>query len=418
MSVEDPTLNARRLGAYLRCPESEIDSALSKQLLAERPAKRLGEFLLEQASVSRTDLLASIRAQRVDRLSMCPLFHGVSNEHLVRLVDRFEEVSVRAGETFIRQDAEEKYLYILASGRLEVYLTDEDGRETVLTTVMPGEPIGEMGYFAEGVRSASVRAAEHAELLRTEYSDLTEGFESSPQLAHAFMDVVSDRLRRTNEMFVDNQQRLHAAQRSLKHLNDFLDLSEAAELGAGIEGLIDRLVKTASSITDADRASLFLIDAVTGDLWSKVAQGAEVKEIRVPAGAGVVGWVAKHREMLNIPDAYQDERFNREVDKQTGYRTKTILCAPIWSLQNDVLGVVQVINKGSGAFNEEDEALLRAFAHQAAVAVENFNLYRKMMANHKRMAIMLDISNSISHTLDLNSLDPKYRHEDDGGSAV
>ena len=147
-----------------------------------------------------------------------------------------------------------------------------------------------------------------------------------------------------------------------------------------------------------------MIDTASGDLWSKVAQGAEVKEIRVPAGAGIVGWVAKHYEVLNIPDAYDDWRFNRGVDQKTGYRTRTILCAPMWSLRNEILGVVQVINKHVGIFNEDDEALLRAFAHQAAVAVENFNLYRKMMVNHRKMAIMLDISASINHTLDLSTL--------------
>jgi len=135
-----------------------------------------------------------------------------------------------------------------------------------------------------------------------------------------------------------------------------------------------------------------------------VAEGAEVKEIRVPAGAGLVGWVAQHNKFLNIADAYEDERFNRAVDVKTGYRTRSILCAPMWSLKNKILGVVQVINKRVGVFNTDDEALLRAFAHQATVAVENFNLYRKMMTNHKKMAILLDIAGSLGHTLDLETL--------------
>jgi adenylate cyclase len=164
------------------------------------------------------------------------------------------------------------------------------------------------------------------------------------------------------------------------------------------------LVHTASSITDADRATLFLIDPASGDLWSKVAEGAEVKEIRVPAGAGLVGWVAQHKKFLNIADAYEDERFNRAVDVKTGYRTRSILCAPMWSLKNKILGVVQVINKRVGVFNTDDEGLLRAFAHQVNVAVENFNLYRKIMANHKKMAIMLDIAGSLGHALDLETL--------------
>ena len=84
----------------------------------------------------------------------------------------------------------------------------------------------------------------------------------------------------------------------------------------GIEGLIDRLVRTASKLMKADRASLFLIDPLTGDLWSKVAEGEETREIRVPCRVGVIGWVAEHGQVLNISDAYQDDRFNRDVDRR------------------------------------------------------------------------------------------------------
>ncbi len=395
---------ARRLGSYLGCPKKAIESALARQGMHGGAGKRLGQLLLETRDISAGELQSGVRAQRLDRLRACPLFANLSDEELAKIVNGFEEISLLPGEQFVTQDAPEPYLYVLASGHLEVFRSNEEGESLSLSTLYPGEPIGEMGYFSNNIRSASVRALESCQLLRANYQALSECFEAAPEVARAFMDVVSSRLRRTNQLYQDNQYRLKHAERSLQHLNDFLDLSEAAELGAGIEGLIERLVKTASNITDAERATLFLIDARSGELWSKVAEGAEIKEIRVPAGAGIVGWVAEHKRMLNIPDAYQDERFNRAVDKHTGYRTRTILCAPMWSLRNEILGVVQVINKRSGIFNDDDEALLRAFAHQAAVAVENFNLYRKMMANHRKMAIMLDISVSLGHTLDLGSL--------------
>ena len=395
---------ARRLGTYIDCPPDAIETALGNHDSGAPGDGRLGDVLVAAELISRDDLLKSIRAQRVDRLRDCKLFANLDASLLEVLAEGFEEITVDIGQQFIHQDTPESYLYVLASGLVEVYRNDSADEETHIATIESGEPIGEMGYFAGGTRSASARALETSELLRTTYDRLTECFEHTPALALAFMDIVSERLRRSNKLYQENQYRLRTAERSLKHLNDFLDLSEAAELGAGIEGLIDRLVHTASSITDADRATLFLIDPANGDLWSKVAEGAEVKEIRVPPGAGIVGWVASNRKILNIPEAYDDDRFNSEVDRKTGYRTRTILCAPMWSLKNDILGVVQVINKRVGVFNEDDEALLRAFAHQAAVAVENFNLYRRMMVNHKKMAIMLDIAGSIGETLDLGTL--------------
>lgn len=403
MAVQHPTSTAPRLGAYLDCSPQALETALGRQVEPDA-AKRLGEVLLDAREISRDNLLSSIHAQRVDRLRACVLFEKLQDEDLALLADGFEEISFTAGEQFITQDESDPYIYVLASGALEVFRTNEEDEDLRFTTIVPGEPVGEMGYFSGGLRSASVRTLEDSELLRAHYDQLTRSFELSSNVANAFVNLITGRLRRTNELFQQNKYRLQTAERSLKHLNEFLDLSEAAALGAGIEGLMDRLVRTASNITDADRASMFLIDAATGELWSKVAEGADVKEIRVAAGAGIIGWVAEHKQILNITEAYDDDRFNPAVDKTTGYRTRTILCAPMWSLQNHILGVVQVINKRTGVFNEEDEALLRAFAHQAAVAVENFNLYRKMMLNHKKMAIMLDIATSISQTLDLSAL--------------
>ena len=163
---------------------------------------------------------------------------------------------------------------------------------------------------------------------------------------------------------------------------------------------------------NADRASLFLVDAASGELWSKVAEGEESREIRIPLGEGIAGWVAKHDQLVNIKDAYSDSRFNPEVDKRTGYLTKSILCGPIKNLAGEVIGVIQVINKESKAaldkedegFNQSDEALFRAFTYQTTIAVENFRLYKKILSNHAKMAILLDVATSLSQTLDLDTL--------------
>ena len=188
------------------------------------------------------------------------------------------------------------------------------------------------------------------------------------------------------------------------HLHQFLDLSETHALGAGIEGLIESLVHAASPLMKADRASLFLIDSRTGELWSKVAEGHDIREIRLRPGSGLVGWVAQHEELVNIDDAYADPRFNQEVDRRTGYRTRSILCGPIINLQTEVIGVVQVINKHNGVFSSDDEGLFRIFAHQAAVAVDNYFLYSKVLVSHEQMAIMLDISKSLNETLELKTM--------------
>lgn len=129
---------------------------------------------------------------------------------------------------------------------------------------------------------------------------------------------------------------------------------------------------------DADRATLFLHDPDEDELCSKVATGKEISEIRVKADQGIAGLVWQTGKLVNIPDAYADDRFNPKVDKQSGYKTRSILCRPVIDLENRAIGVVQVLNKRNGAFNEHDERLLEAVSNQAAIAIENAQLYERV----------------------------------------
>lgn len=293
MAVNQPFYVARKLGDYLGCSRHVIESALLEQG-TRSVGRRLGEVLLADEQISQRDLLISIKAQRLDRLRQCSLFSNLGGEELTAVAGGIEEVSIANGEQIIHQDCFEPYLFVLAAGVLEVFRISANGQETRLGVVVSGQVAGEIGYFSNGQRSVSVRALGPCELLRLHYDRLTECFEAFPEFAYTFMKVVSERLKRNNALYQRNEHRRESAERSLKHFNEFLDLSNSDQLEAGIEGLIERLVRTASNLTDADRASLFLIDGSSGDLWSKMAQGSEVKEIRVPAGVGMIGWVAEN----------------------------------------------------------------------------------------------------------------------------
>ena len=123
--------------------------------------------------------------------------------------------------------------------------------------------------------------------------------------------------------------------------------------------ILDRM----RTLTDADRASLFVHDQKRKELWTKIAEDAPA--IRLKSNTGIVGAVATEGEPLNILDAYKDPRFNRKIDVATGYRTKSILCLPIKNQRGQVIGVVQCINKKSGpAFTPEDMQILDEFSWQ------------------------------------------------------
>jgi adenylate cyclase len=398
---------SKKLGEYLGCDPEQIRQVLDQQLLLINRGqyKKLGDLIVEMGIVCQEALQGAILEQRYDRLKTCRLFSGVSLREILDIRNMVSEVTVKGETEFIHQDEKGDDFFIMIRGRALVFRRDEYQEEVHLAHIEPGESIGEMGYFSDGRRSASVRALERTELLRITYKALDKIFDISPSITRNFLDLVAGRLRQTNVAFQDIVQKNRKTESSLEYLNRFMDMSEISSLQAGISGLIERIVSTASKIMDADRASLFLLDPYTGELWSKVAEGVNNREIRVPRGKGVVGWVAEHGEMVNIQDAYFDNRFDQSFDKKTGYRTKSILCGPVKDLKGETVGVIQVINKQHGnIFEASDEAMFKAFAYQTAIAVDNFRLFCKMADNHQRMAIFLDLATSLSQTMDLDAL--------------
>jgi len=126
---------------------------------------------------------------------------------------------------------------------------------------------------------------------------------------------------------------------------------------------------------NADRCTIFLLDKKKNELWSKVAHGE--REIRFPGHLGIAGYVATTGEILNIPDAYADQRFNREIDKKTGYHTKNMLTFPMRNKLGEIIGVFQVLNKLDGPFTKEDEQLIDAISVISATQLENAQLYEE-----------------------------------------
>lgn len=132
--------------------------------------------------------------------------------------------------------------------------------------------------------------------------------------------------------------------------------------------LVMKVMKFAQRLVDADRASLFLVDSKSKELYATIFDvgsdvkqqssdkdqpaGAAPKEIRFPLGTGIAGQVALTGDVLNIKNAYSDHRFNRSIDQMTGYKTESILCMPIF-IRGSIIGVVQMVNKRTGFFTKE-----------------------------------------------------------------
>jgi adenylate cyclase len=170
------------------------------------------------------------------------------------------------------------------------------------------------------------------------------------------------------------------------------DVTAEIDLGA----LLQKVMSEATRMLNADRATLFLNDEKTSELFSKVGLGLQAAEIRLPNHLGIAGAVFTSRQTINIPYAYADLRFNPAFDKKTGYFTRSILCVPIINKDGKIIGVTQVLNKRSGPFTPEDESRLKAFTAQVSIALENAKLFDDVQTMKNYSESMLEsMSNGV-----------------------
>ncbi|KPI88509.1 putative cAMP specific phosphodiesterase, partial [Leptomonas seymouri] len=178
--------------------------------------------------------------------------------------------------------------------------------------------------------------------------------------------------------------------------------------------LVQSIINTAKMLTESDRCSIFLVK----DDGSLEAHFEDGKVVVMSAGAGIAGYVAQTGKVVNIPNAYEDERFNRAVDKQTGYCTRTILCLPI-IYEGTIVAVAQLINKldrvtESGlrlprVFGKRDEKLFETFSMFAAASLRNCRINETLMAEKRKSDAILDVVTLLSNT-DIRDVDGIVRH--------
>ncbi|WP_456426316.1 HD-GYP domain-containing protein [Desulfurobacterium sp.] len=172
-----------------------------------------------------------------------------------------------------------------------------------------------------------------------------------------------------------------------KKLQILLTFAEKITREKDLHKLLSLLSDVARDILDVDRCSLFLADPENKILWTIVAHGVE--RIEIPWDKGIVGWTFQHGKSLIVNDAYSDYRFEKSIDKKTGYRTRNILAVPLLNRKGEVIGVFQAINKLYGNFSEEDEDMLTLLSGYAASAIENTNLYAELNDAYKETVLKL-----------------------------
>jgi adenylate cyclase len=187
----------------------------------------------------------------------------------------------------------------------------------------------------------------------------------------------------------------------MSHLSSLLEASKLLNATLDRDEVLRRLITLAARGTDADRATLYLLEKEPGELCSIVAlegedDGASLLEIHLPLDEGLAGYVAQTGETLNVADAYTDPRFSPRIDQETGYRTQTLLTVPMCDPEGEIIGVVQAINKDQGQFTEEDQGYLLALAEHAALTLKNADLHAALLDENRRLSFLCRISNLIA----------------------
>lgn len=182
---------------------------------------------------------------------------------------------------------------------------------------------------------------------------------------------------RSLEAALAREQRVSQALREVgSALGTTLDLDDLLEL------ILGRLTE----LVEADRATLYLLDEASGELVSRVIVGQKVRSIRIKVGRGIAGAVAQTGVPIRVRDVYEDPTFEREWDALTGYRTTSMLAAPLKNHLGRTIGVLQVLNKLTRPeFDEEDEAMVAALCTQAAVAIDNSRLFMSLIQKNKEL---------------------------------
>jgi adenylate cyclase len=319
----------------------------------------------------------------------------------------------------------------LNADRSSLFLHDAETDE-LFSRVVQGDTIGEIRFPCHLGIAGSVFTSGQAEIIHDAYADPRFNQDVDRQTGYLTRNILCAPIRNKKHEVIGVAQVLNKHDGDFdeddRHMLDGLSLQASAALENArlfekvkrqqreeamlleisvsivaeiqLDPLLVKIMAAATTLLDADRGTLFLHDAATDELYSRVADGMAGEAIRFPANAGIAGECFSSGRAINIADAYGDSRFNPEVDRQTGYRTHSMLCMPIVARGERKIGVMQILNRKGGAFGSADERRLRAFSAQAAVAIENAKLFEEVSAARNYNEAILHSMNNAVLTLD------------------
>ena len=338
-------------------------------------------------------------SQLLKRIRHNILFESIGEKDFNSFKDKLTERSYVADTVIFEDGTEGDELYLIATGRVKITKKTKYGEETTLALLHEGDFFGELELIDGRPRSAGARAIDDSVIFTLSKDDFDRLVRAYKPFGLILLKNLSIRLRTSDSTFVRELERnSERAIADINRLTQLIDAAKTVNSTLDLDKLLTLILETALRGVEADRGTVYLIDDVKGELWSKVLKGSDLVEIRLPLGKGIAGHVAASGETVNIPDAYEDPRFNPEFDQKSGYRTKTILCMPLKNKDGKNVGVFQLLNKSEGSFTYNDQGFIDALSVHAAIAIENARLAQEMIKS-ERLSSIGQMASAIIHDI-------------------
>jgi K+-sensing histidine kinase KdpD len=328
------------------------------------------------------------RNATMERLRRNILFSGVSPRTIDKVIPKIREHVFRPGDVVFDESSRGRELYCITRGRIRIKKYTKFGVESLLAVLHEGDFFGELSSIDGLPRSARAEAMDEAAVVTIGQHEIRELLAASDAFTFNMLNNLAVRLRSMDQTFVlELDRNAMVSKTQVDRLSMLIEASKIVNSAIEIDKLLGLILDVAARSINADRGTLYLLDRQTNELWSKVAQGNNIVEIRLPAGKGLAGYVAQTGEIVNIADAYMDPRFNPEIDRKSGYKTHNVLCMPMRDKEGVIFGVFQFLNKRDGPFGKEDEAFIDALSVHASIALENARLAREMVQSERLSAV-------------------------------
>lgn len=327
------------------------------------------------------------------------LFSHVHPQTIRSVFPKFTFTSFRTGQRVFDEATQGRHLYLILRGTVRITKMTNSGLEPRLAVLHEGDFFGELSVIDGLPRSARAEALAPTTIALLGASEFRRLMEKSPQFALNLLLGLAIRLRTIDQTFVTELERsTSAAGAKMEKLKLLIEAGRTVNSTIELDRLLDLILDAARLSIRADRGTLYLLDEEKNELWAKTVQGESTVEIRLPLGKGLAGFVAQTGETINIIDAYRDPRFNPEIDRQSGYRTHTVLCIPMRDKEGKILGVFQFLNREEGVFTAEDESFIAAFSINASIALNNARLVQETVQS-ERLAAVGRMSAQIIHDI-------------------